>query len=71
MMAVVWTEMMLGVLITGLDARKESISETASMDILKMYDKAILLGIQENPDIDIGKKVILKGSKLAKKNGSA
>jgi hypothetical protein len=48
--------MMLGVLITGLDARKESISETASMDILKMYDKAILLGIQENPDIDIGKR---------------
>ena len=52
----VWTEMMLGVLITGLDARKEAISETASMDILKMYDKAILLGIQENPDIDIGKR---------------
>ncbi len=46
---------MLGVLITGLDARKESISETASLDILKMYDKAILMGIQENPDIDIGK----------------
>jgi hypothetical protein len=52
----VWTEVMLDVLITGLDARKESISETASMDILKMYDKAILLGIQENPDIDIGKR---------------
>ena len=52
----VWTEMMLGVLITGLDARKESISETASMDILKMYDKAIQMGFQENPDIDVGKK---------------
>jgi transposase len=52
----VWTEMMLGVLITGLDARKESNSETASMDILKMYDKAILMGFQENPDIDIGKR---------------
>jgi hypothetical protein len=52
----VWTEMMLGVLITGLDARKESISETISMDILKMYDKAILMGFQENPDIDIGKR---------------
>jgi transposase len=48
--------MMLGVLITGLDARKESNSETASMDILKMYDKAILMGFQENPDIDIGKR---------------
>ena len=36
----VWTEMMLGVLITGLDARKESISRTISMDILKMYDKS-------------------------------
>ena len=48
--------MMLGVLITGLDARKESISETISMDILKMYDKAIQMGIQENPDIDIGKR---------------
>ena len=52
----VWTEMMLGVLITGLDARKESIPETASLDILKMYDKAILMGFQENPDIDIGKR---------------
>jgi transposase len=52
----VWTEMMLGVLITGLDARKESNSETASMDILKMYDRAILMGFQENPDIDIGKR---------------
>jgi hypothetical protein len=52
----VWTEMMLGVLITGLDARKESISGTASLDILKMYDKAIQMGFQENPDIDIGKR---------------
>ena len=52
----VWTDMMLGVLITGLDERKESISETASMDILKMYDKAIQMGFQENPDIDIGKR---------------
>ena len=52
----VWTEMMLGVLITGLDARKESISETASLDILKMYEKAIQMGFQENPDIDIGKR---------------
>ena len=52
----VWTEMMLGVLITGLDERKESISETASMDILKMYDKAIQMGFQENPDIDVGKR---------------
>jgi hypothetical protein len=26
------------------------------MDILKMYDKAILMGFQENPDIDIGKR---------------
>ena len=48
--------MMLGVLITELDARKESISETISMDILKMYDKAIQMGFQENPDIDIGKR---------------
>ena len=52
----VWTEMMLGVLITGLDVRKESISETASLDILKMYDKSIQMGFQENPDIDIGKR---------------
>ncbi len=52
----VWTGMMLGVLITGLDARKESISETASLDILKMYDKSIQMGFQENPDIDIGKR---------------
>ena len=52
----VWTEMMLGVLITGLDERKESISETASMDILKMYDKVIQMGFQENPDIDVGKR---------------
>jgi len=52
----VWTEMMLGVLITALDARKESISETASLDIHKMYDKAIQMGFQENPDIDIGKR---------------
>ena len=52
----VWTDMMLGVLITGLDERKESISETASMDILKMYDKAILMGFPENPDMDIGKR---------------
>ena len=52
----VWTDMMLGVLITGLDERKESISETASMDILKMYDKAIQMGFQENPDIDVGKR---------------
>ena len=52
----VWTEMMLGVLITGLDARKESISGTASLDILKMYDKSIQMGFQENPDIDIGKR---------------
>ena len=51
----VWTDMMLGVLITGLDARKESISEPVSLDILKMYDKSILMGYQENPDIDIGK----------------
>jgi transposase len=49
-------EMMLGVLITGLDARKESISETASLDILKMYDKSIQMGFQENPDIDIGNR---------------
>jgi transposase len=47
----VWTDMMLGVLITGLDARKESISETASRN-----DKAIKMGFQENPDIDIGKR---------------
>ncbi len=52
----VWKEMMLGVLITGLDAREESISETASLDILKMYDKAIQMGYQENPDIDIEKR---------------
>ena len=51
----IWTEMMLGVLITGFDARKESISEPVSLDILKMYDKSILMGYQENPDIDIGK----------------
>jgi len=52
----VWTEMMLGVLITGLDIRKESNSESVIMDIQKMYDKAILKGFQENPDIDIGKR---------------
>ena len=52
----VWTEMMLGVLITGLDARKEAISEPVSLDILKMYDKSILMGYQENTDIDIGKR---------------
>jgi len=53
--------MMLDVLITGLDARKESISETISMDILKMYDKSIQIGFHEIPDIDIRKrKVILK-----------
>ena len=34
------------------------------------HHKGCLLGIQENPDIDIGKKVILKGSKFTKKNGS-
>ncbi len=48
--------MMLSVLIMGLDARKKPISKTASLDILKMYDKAILMGFQENPDIDIGKR---------------
>ena len=48
-------EMMLGVLITGLDARKESNLEAALLDILKMYDRAILKGFQEIPDIDIGK----------------
>jgi hypothetical protein len=52
----VWTEMMLGVLITVLDARKESISEQVSLDILKMYDKVILMGYKENPEIDIGKR---------------
>jgi len=31
----VWTEIMLGVYINGLDVRKESISETISMDIFK------------------------------------
>ncbi len=49
----VWTEMMLGVLITGLDARKYSISETISIDTLKMYYKSIQISFQENPDIDI------------------
>ena len=48
--------MMLGVIIIRLDARGESISDTISMDILKMYDKVILVGFQENPDIDIGKR---------------
>ena len=48
--------MMLGVLITGLDARKESNLEAALLDILKMYDRAILIGFQEIPDIDIGKR---------------
>jgi len=52
----VWTEMMLGVLIAGLDAKKEAYSETISEEILKMYDKAIKMGYKENPDIDIGKK---------------
>jgi hypothetical protein len=26
------------------------------MNILKMYDKSIQMGFQENPDIDIGKR---------------
>ena len=45
--------MMLGVFITGLDARKYSISEIISMDTLKMYYKPIQMSFQENPDIDI------------------
>ena len=39
-----------------MDARKESNLEAASLDILKMYDRAILKGFQEIPDIDIGKR---------------
>ena len=50
----VWTEMMLNVLITGLDAKKEGSEEKIITDILKMYDKAIETGLKENPDIDIG-----------------
>jgi hypothetical protein len=42
--------------ISIIEHKVESISETASLDILKMYDKAILMGFQENPDIDIGKR---------------
>ena len=42
--------------ISIIEHKVESISETASLDILKMYDKAILMGFQEHPDIDIGKR---------------